>query len=56
MGELKIRGNRGVNVPRYQPADRTEKTSGTSRGLVETKGFTVSETLRKLMTDRKSVV
>ena len=50
MGELKIRGNRGVNVPRYQPADRTEKTSGTSRGLVETKGFTVSETLRKLMT------
>lgn len=48
MGELKIRGNRGGVIPRYQPAERTEKAG--SRVVAETKGFTVSETLQKLMT------
>ena len=48
MGELSIRRNRDVAVSRYQPAGKAEKAAG--RGAVETKGFTVSQTLERLMT------
>ena len=50
MGELAIRRNRGFTVPRYQV--KTEKQTGSSRsqGVAKAPGFTISETLRQLMT------
>lgn len=50
MGELTIRRNRGFTVPRYQV--KTEKQTGSSRsqGVAKAPGFTISETLRQLMT------
>ena len=52
MGELTIRRERGVSGPRYQAAERTEKTAsaGETRPAAKTPGATVSETLRRLMT------
>lgn len=52
MGELTIRRERGVSGPRYQAAEKTEKTaaSGETRPAAKTPGATVSETLRRLMT------
>ena len=51
MGELTIRRNRGFAPVQYQPAGKGEKTSGSSRSqsVRGTAGFTVSETLRQLM-------
>lgn len=60
MGELTIRRERGISGPRYQAAEKTERTAETSRPAARTPGATVSETLQRLMTkigqDRKSVV
>lgn len=52
MGELTIRRERGVSGPRYQTAERMEKTAsaGETRPAAKTPGATVSETLRRLMT------
>lgn len=58
MGELAVRRENGFSVPRYQGVDMTEKqtesgeiqdTQRTER-TGKTVGFTVSETLRQLMT------
>lgn len=51
MDELAIRGNRGFAVPQYQGTGRAEKTeSSTAGGKAAGKaGFTISETLRELM-------
>ena len=52
MGELTIRRERGISGPRYQAAEKTEKTAsaGETRPAAKTPGATVSETLRRLMT------
>ncbi|MCI8971162.1 MAG: hypothetical protein HFF99_06815 [Oscillibacter sp.] len=52
MGELTIRRERGVTGPRYQAAERTEKTAaaGETRPAAKTPGTTVSKTLQWLMT------
>lgn len=52
MGELTIRRERGVSGPRYQAAEKVEKTAsaGEPRPAAKTPGATVSETLRRLMT------
>ncbi len=52
MGELTIRRERGISGPRYQAAEKTEKTAsaGESRPAAKTPGATVSETLQRLMT------
>lgn len=52
MGELTVRRQRGITGPRYQAAEKTEKTAaaGKSRPVVKTAGATVSETLQRLMT------
>lgn len=52
MGELAIRRERGVAGPRYQAAEKTERTAAAeeSRPAAKTPGATVSETLRRLMT------
>lgn len=51
MGELTIRRERGVSGPRYQAAEKTERTAaaGQSRPPAKTPGATVSETLQALM-------
>lgn len=51
MDELTIRRNRGTAVVRQQPASRTEKPaeSGQAQRTAGTAGFTVSETLQRLM-------
>lgn len=51
MGELAIRRNRGFAVPRYQGTGKTEKTSGSTQSAKTAgkAGFTISETLRELM-------
>ncbi len=52
MGELTIRRERSVTGPRYQAAERMEKTAaaGESRPVNKTPGTTVSKTLQWLMT------
>ncbi len=52
MGELTIRRERGISGPRYQAAEKTERTppSGEGRPVAKTPGATVSETLQRLMT------
>lgn len=50
MGELTIRRERGISGPRYQAAEKTERTAETSRPAARTPGATVSETLQRLMT------
>lgn len=52
MGELTIRRERGISGPRYQAAEKLEKTAsaGASRPAAKTPGATVSETLQRLMT------
>lgn len=52
MGELAIRRERGVSGPRYQAAEKLEKTAaaGESRPAAKTPGATVSRTLQWLMT------
>ena len=55
MGELMIRRNRGFAPVRYQETGKTEKQIGqsavkTEQRPVQTAGFTISETLRQLMT------
>jgi len=52
MGELSIRRNREISVPRYQKAEKAEKQSGVGQAqkmMSAQKGDTVSETLRQLM-------
>ena len=51
MGELVIRRNRGFAIPHYQTASKADKSSGSSQApsVTATAGFTVSETLRQLM-------
>lgn len=55
MGELTIRRDRGVSVPRYQSVGKPEKQAGGGQAQKAsgTTGFAVSETLRQLM-DRVS--
>ncbi len=50
MGELAITQKQGIYRPRYQV--KTEKQTGSSRsqGVAKAPGFTISETLRQLMT------
>lgn len=52
MGELTIRRNRSFSVPQYKGTEKTEKqsASGASQKAARSTGFTVSETLRQLMT------
>lgn len=52
MGELAIRRERGVSGPRYQAAEKMEKTAaaGESRPAAKAPGATVSKTLQWLMT------
>ena len=51
MSELAIRRNRGFAVPQYQSVSKTEKESGSteSRKIAGKPGYTVSDTLRQLM-------
>ena len=54
MGELSIRRNRELNIPRFEKAEKTEKTakqSGTAqiRQPAGRAAATVSQTLRQLM-------
>lgn len=49
MGELAIRRERGITGPRYQAAEKTERTAGECRPAAKTPGATVSETLQRLM-------
>ena len=54
MGELSIRRNRGLNVPRFEKAEKTEKSekqSGTTqiRQSTSRAAATVSQTLRQMM-------
>ena len=51
MGELSVRRNRGMSVPRYQGTARAEKQAGAaqSRPAAGRASATVSETLRQLM-------
>ena len=52
MGELTIRRNRGFAVPSYQGTGKAEKGAGVSQSpkTAKSAGYTVSETLRQLMT------
>ena len=52
MGELTVRRERGITGPRYQAAEKTEKTAAAAKSqpAAKTAGATVSETLRRLMT------
>lgn len=52
MGELAIRRERGISGPRYQAAEKLEKTASAagSRPAAKTPGATVSKTLQWLMT------
>ena len=51
MSELSIRRNRGLNVPRFEKAEKSEKQSGTAqvRRPAGRAADTVSQTLRQLM-------
>lgn len=50
MGEVTVRRDRGLSAPRYQAAEKTERAGASrSRPAVKSPGFTVSETLRELM-------
>lgn len=51
MGELSIRRERGITGPRYQAAEKTERTAAAGRPPARTPGATVSETLQRLLTD-----
>lgn len=52
MGELTVRRERGVSGPRYRAAEKVEKTAAGAKSQppAKTAGATVSETLRRLMT------
>lgn len=49
MGDLTIRRQREITGPRYQAAEKTEKTAAKSQPAVKTAGATVSETLQRLI-------
>ncbi len=51
MGELAIRRNRGIPVPRYQETGKAEKASASSSSpkVAKGTGYTVSKTLQELM-------
>lgn len=49
MGDLTVRRQRGIVAPRYQAAEKTEKTAASEKSSVRTAGATVSETLQRLL-------